>query len=50
MFGDDDSEIFTTPELPVGNYVAEIQEWRFSDEDASSDYPEQICFDITMSP
>jgi len=48
--GDDDSEIFTTQVLPADVYVADIQEWRFSDEDASSDYPEQICFNITMSP
>ena len=48
--GDDDSEIFTTQSLPADTYVADIQEWRYSDADASSDFPEQICFDITMSP
>ncbi|MCH8100212.1 MAG: hypothetical protein IIB74_07230 [Proteobacteria bacterium] len=48
--GDDDFETFTTQVLPADVYVADIQEWRFSDEDASSDYPEQICFNITMSP
>ena len=48
--GVDDFETFTTQELSAGSYVAEIQEWRYSDEDASSDFPEQICFDITMSP
>ena len=48
--GDDDSETFTTNPLPAGNYVMDLQEWRYADDDASSDYPEQICFDVTMSP
>jgi hypothetical protein len=48
--GVDDSETFTTPTLPADTYVVDLQEWRFEDEDASSDYPAQICFDVTMSP
>jgi hypothetical protein len=48
--GDDDSEAFTTQTLPADTYVVDLQDWRFEDEDASSDYPEQICFDVTMSP
>ena len=48
---DDNSEVFTTQTLPADTYVADLQEWRFADEDgASSDFPEQICFDVSMSP
>lgn len=47
---DDDAETFTTQTLAAGNYVMDLQEWRFADEDAASDFPEQVCFDITMSP
>jgi hypothetical protein len=46
---DDDLETFTTQELPAGVYVADVQEWRYADQDASSDYPERICFDLTMT-
>ncbi len=44
------AESFTTQSLPADSYVMDVQEWRFSDDDASSDYPEQVCFDVTMSP
>jgi hypothetical protein len=47
--GVDDSETFTTQVLPAGNYVADVHEWRYEDPDASSDYPDQICFDVTMT-
>ena len=47
---DDDAETFTTQLLPADNYVMDLQEWRYSDEDASSDFPERVCFDVTMSP
>ena len=47
--GDDDSETFTTQVLPAGLYVADLHEWRFEDPDASSDFPDQICFDLTMT-
>jgi hypothetical protein len=47
--GDDDSETFTTQVLPAGTYVADVHEWRYEDPDASSDYPDQICFDVTMT-
>ena len=48
--GDDDAETFTTNPLSPGNYVMDLQEWRYSDDDASSDFPEQVCFDVTMGP
>ncbi len=47
---DDDSETFTTQNLTANLYVADVEEWRFDDEDRSSDYPDQICFDVTMAP
>ena len=50
LSGDDDSETFTTQSLPAGDYVFELREWRYTDDDASSDYPEQVCFDVTMAP
>jgi hypothetical protein len=48
--GVDDSETFTTQVLPADTYVMDLQEWRYEDEDASTDFPEQICFNVTMSP
>ena len=48
--GDDDVETFTTQSLPADVYVANLQEWRYSDESQSSDFPDQVCFDVTMSP
>jgi len=48
---DANSEVFMTPLLQADSYVADLQEWRYEDEDgASSDFPEQICFDVSMSP
>ena len=48
---DANSEVFTTPVLPAGTYVADLHEWRYEDADgASSDFPEQICFNVSMSP
>ena len=48
--GDDDSETFTTQNLAANLYVADLEEWRYGDEDISSDFPDQICFDVTMTP
>lgn len=47
--GDDDSETFTTQSLPANLYVADLEEWRYGDPDKSSDFPDQICFDVTMT-
>jgi hypothetical protein len=44
------TESFTTQSLPPGSYVMDLQEWRYSDDDASTDYPDQVCFDVTMAP
>ena len=49
--GDENSETFTTQVLPPDTYSASLQEWRYRDEDgAPADYPEQICFDVTVAP
>jgi len=45
----DDAETLTTPILQPGVYVADVHEWRYEDLDASSDFPDQICFDVTMT-
>jgi hypothetical protein len=47
---DANSEIFTTQVLPADTYAVSLQEWRYEDESASSDFPEQICFDVTVAP
>jgi len=32
-------------------YVADLQEWRFEDEEGAPDsFPDQICFDVTIAP
>jgi hypothetical protein len=49
--GDENTEVFTTQTLPADTYVADPREFRYEDEDgAPLDYPEQICFDISMVP
>ena len=47
--GEDDVETFTTQTLPADVYVADLHEWRYGDPDAASDFPDQICFDVTMT-
>ena len=47
--GVDDSETFTTQNLPAGTYAVDLQEWRYGDPDKSSDYPDQVCFDVSMT-
>ena len=47
--GDDDVETFTTQNLPADVYVADLHEWRYEDPDAASDFPDQICFDVSMT-
>jgi len=48
--GVDNVETLTTQSLPADTYAVSIQEWRYEDESASSDFPEQICFDVTVAP
>ena len=47
--GDGNIESFTTQILSADVYVADIEEWRFDDESAASDYPAEMCFDVTMT-
>lgn len=48
--GDENNETFTTQPLPADTYVAALQEWRYEDADgAPDDYPNQICFDVTIT-
>ena len=48
--GADDVEVGITPNLLADTYVIALQEFRYSDEDTPSDFPEQICFDFSMTP
>ena len=48
--GDPNLETLTTQILPADTYAVSLQEWRYEDESASSDFPEQICFDVTVAP
>ncbi len=41
---------FRTATLLAGEtYAAIIEEWRFDDTEASIDYPQQICFDVSFA-
>lgn len=31
-------------------YVARVEEWRFDDPVASADFPQRICFDVSLAP
>lgn len=48
--GDADSETFPTGTLSPDTYVVALQEWRYEDPDIASDFPTQVCFDISMNP
>jgi len=47
--GDDNVESLTTQTLPADTYAVSFQEWRYEDQSASTDFPDQMCFDITVS-
>ncbi len=48
--GDPNVETLTTQNLSADTYAVSLQEWRYEDDSASSDFPEQICFDVTVAP
>ncbi len=48
--GDADSETMDTTTLSADTYTLAFNDWRFGDEDRSSDYPSETCFIITMDP
>jgi len=45
--GDADIEIMERS-FDAATYVIEMQEWRHEDDDAASDFPSRVCFDISM--
>ena len=47
--GDDDREIFNMTDLSAGTYAIEFHDWRYIDEQKSSDYPDRVCFDFTLN-
>ena len=48
--GDPNQEVFQVNLAAGSTYVADLQEWRFEDEEGAPDsYPEQICFDVTIA-
>jgi hypothetical protein len=44
------SEVGTTPTLAAGDYVLELVEYRYLDEDSPAGFPEPMCFDVTIGP
>jgi len=44
---DDDVEVIDRT-FEEGTYVVEMQEWRHEDDGAASDFPPQVCFDLSM--
>ena len=45
---DDDQEIFSMGMLQAGTYTLAFQDWRYEDTEMASDYPDRVCFDITL--
>ena len=43
-------EIFITPVIGAGTYILRLQEWRHVDDTAAATFPEQVCFDVSMTP
>jgi len=42
---------FTTPVLfAAETYSAIVEDWRFDDDEASTSYPQRICFDVSFTP
>ncbi len=46
-----DSETFVSQNpLPAGLYVAELSEFRFRDDNTPADFPDRVCFDVSIVP
>jgi hypothetical protein len=43
-----DVEEFDTGVIPAATYVIEMQEWRHEDDNAASDFPDRVCFDLSI--
>ncbi len=46
---DDDREQFIMGTLAAGTYTVAIQDWRYEDTEIANDYPDRVCFDITLN-
>lgn len=50
LSGDANAEVFTTPDpLPAGDYVMDLNEFRYEDADTAADFPARSCFDVTIT-
>ena len=51
LSGDANQEIFTTPNIvAAGDYVIDLHEFRYEDDQSPANYPSQTCFDVTIGP
>jgi hypothetical protein len=51
LSGDANQEIFTTPNIvAAGDYVIDLHEFRYQDDQSPANYPSQTCFDVTIGP
>jgi hypothetical protein len=48
---EDDREVFDMGplNLSAGTYALSFHDWRYDDEARASDYPDQVCFDFTLT-
>ena len=44
----DDVERLDTQILSAGTHVIDMQEWRHEDDEAASDFPSRVCFDVSI--
>jgi hypothetical protein len=50
LSGDANAEIFTTPDpLAAGDYVMDLNEFRYEDSDTAPGFPARSCFDVTIT-
>jgi K319L-like, PKD domain len=51
LSGDANREIFTTPNIvAAGDYVIDLHEFRYEDDQSPANYPSRTCFDVTIGP
>ncbi len=51
LSGDANSESFTSFNvLAIGNYVMDLTEFRFADDETVAGFPNRVCFDVTVQP
>ena len=50
LSGTANEEVFTTPDnLPAGEYVMDLVEFRYQDPNTAAAFPERSCFDVTIT-